>query len=463
MCLNSYGEVVSQPLPAADQRTLLSRDFILTTIGTFSLIFLAAFESLAVTTVMPGISRELDGAHLYAISFAAPLATGIVGMVAAGLWSDRRGPAQPLIGLVAIFALGLIVCGLAPTMEVLVLGRLVQGFGGGGSIVAIYVLVGVVYPGWLQPRVFASFAAAWVFPSLFGPPIAALIAERFGWQWVFLSAVGLALLALALCWPVLGTVSAPSSERADGGLIALAWASLAAAGVLGLDFSGRAGEAAVVVGVVAAAATILAVRPLVPRGTLRARRGLPSTILTRGALSAAFFTIEAYIPFVLQDRWHYSPTQAGMALTVAGVSWASASQLQGRLGERLSNTRAMVIGSALAATGGVIVILATYADWSGLVVIGGYGVTSVGMGLGYARTTVAMLGASSDADRGFNSSALTIADSLAAALAVTLGGLAFALSERTEWGDPFGAVFVVGTICAILAIASARRTQALPT
>lgn len=450
---------MTQSVPVVDRRTLLSRDFVLTTIGTFSLIFLAAFESLAVVTVMPTIARELDGAALYAVSFAAPLATGIVGMVAAGLWSDRRGPGQPLIGLVVVFAIGLVVCGLAPTMEVLVLGRLIQGFGGGGSIVAIYVLVGVVYPGWLQPRVFASFAAAWVLPSLFGPSIAAVIAHRFGWQWVFLSAVGLAALSLALCLPALRSVSAPTTKRAAGGVAALGWAMLAAVGVLALDLSGRTSEAAVLIGVVAAVVTIVAVRPLLPVGTLVGRTGLPSTILTRGALSAAFFTIESYLTFVLQERWDYTPGRAGIVLTVAGVAWASASQLQGRLGDRLSNTRAMVIGSVLATAGGIVVLATTYAGWPGVGVIIGFGITSIGMGLGYARTTVAMLAASDDADRGFNSSALTIADSLAAALAVTLGGLAFAVSERTEVGDPFVAVFVVGTACCLLAVVTARRTS----
>ena len=78
--------------------------------------------------------------------------------------------------------------------------------------------------------------------------------------------------------------------------------------------------------------------------------------------------------------------------------------------------------------------------WSSLLLIGGFGVLAVGMGLGYARTTVAMLGESTDEDRGFNSSALSIADSLAAAVAVTLAGLAFAVSESTGLVDPFGAV-----------------------
>ncbi len=60
------------------------------------------------TTIMPTISRDLDGLGLYALAFAAPLASGVVGMVAAGSWSDRRGPAGPLVVSLALFSLGVL-------------------------------------------------------------------------------------------------------------------------------------------------------------------------------------------------------------------------------------------------------------------------------------------------------------------------------------------------------------------
>src|SRR5688572_6364896 len=97
----------------------------------FALIAIVAFEAMAVVTVMPTIARDLDGLPLYALSFAAPLASGVIGMVAAGGWSDRRGPGPPLVVSLVLFSLGLVACGTAPTMEVLVAGRVLQGLGGG--------------------------------------------------------------------------------------------------------------------------------------------------------------------------------------------------------------------------------------------------------------------------------------------------------------------------------------------
>jgi len=84
-------------------------------------------------------------------------------------------------------------------------------------------------------------------------------------------------------------------------------------------------------------------------------------------------------------------------------------------------------------------------------------VAGAGMGFGFTRTSVAMLAASSDSDRGFNSSALTIADSIGAALALSFCGIGFALADRSG-GDPFLAVFGVSVVCATGAVVTAFRT-----
>ena len=92
---------------------------------------------------------------------------------------------------------------------------------------------------------------------------------------------------------------------------------------------------------------LVALRAVVPAGTLRAARGLPSVIATRGLVSGAFFGAEVYLPYLLTERYAFSPTTAGIALTFAGFAWAATSWLQGRLGDRLPSRTAVVVGSAL--------------------------------------------------------------------------------------------------------------------
>ena len=75
-------------------------------IGMFALIFLAAFEAMAVTAVMPAVAIDLDGQSLYALAFAGPLAVSVVGMIVAGTASDRSGPRLALYTSVALFVRG---------------------------------------------------------------------------------------------------------------------------------------------------------------------------------------------------------------------------------------------------------------------------------------------------------------------------------------------------------------------
>jgi MFS family permease len=456
--------VVPATRPAAG---ILRGPYLWVTVGTCALVFLAAFESLAVTTIMPLVSRELNGAALYALAFAGPLATGVIGMVAAGNWSDRRGPTAPLYTSVALFVLGLLIAGTSVSMPVLVAGRLVQGLGGGALTVSLYVLVARIYPGALHPKIFAAFSAAWVVPSLVGPFAAGLVAQVFSWHWVFLGVVGLVIPALLMIAPVLRGLDNPAATPATPWAAGrLGWAALAAAAVLGLNLSAGvripgipAASAALAVAAVGVA--LLAVRPLVPRGTLTARRGLPSVILTRGLASAGFFGAEVYLPYLLIEQYAFSPTFAGLTLTAGALSWAGASAVQGRLGARLPHRRAVGIG-ALMVLGAVVLALATAAlNWPAAVAIAGWISAGGGMGLLYPRLSVMTLALSTKENEGFNSSAMSIADSLGGALALATTGLVFAAFTTTA--GSFAGVFGLAAVLAAAAAAVAPRVTAAKT
>jgi MFS family permease len=455
-------------LPPADtQSGILQRPYLWVTIGTCALVFLAAFESLAVTTIMPVVSRELHGADLYALAFAGPLATGVIGMVAAGNWSDRRGPTVPLYGSVALFVAGLLIAGTAVSMPLLVAGRLVQGLGGGALTVALYVLVARIYPGLLHPKIFAAFSAAWVIPSLVGPFAAGLVAQVFSWHWVFLGVVGLVIPALVMIVPVLRNMGpgrepgdVPAQPPAPWALGRLAWASLAALAVLGLNLSREVrlpgfAAAPALLAVAAVVIALVAVRPLVPRGTLAARRGLPSVILVRGLASAGFFGAEVYLPYLLIEQYAFSPTFAGLTLTGGALAWAGAAAVQGRLGTRLSHRGAVRIGSCMVLAAVLLALATTALHWPPAVVIAGWILAGGGMGLLYPRLSVMTLALSSKENEGFNSSAMSISDSLGGALALATTGIVFAAFTTTT--ESFAGVFGLTAVLAAAAVAVAPR------
>ncbi|ROO91033.1 putative MFS family arabinose efflux permease [Actinocorallia herbida] len=448
-----------RPAPAhpAERAGVLRGGFLWVTIGSCALVFLAAFENIAVTAVMPAVSAGLDGARWYALAFAGPLATGVIGMVAAGLWADRRGPIAPLYTSVGLFGAGLVVCGLAPAMEVLVAGRLLQGLGGGAITVALYVVVGRIYPERLQPKLFAGFAACWIVPALVGPAIAGTVAELLGWQWVFLGVVGLVAVAMVMVVPALRGTGGPQAAEEGGnrGFGLLGWAALAAAAVLALNLAGGLPRVGGALSVVAIAVALAAVRPLLPRGTLTARHGLPSVILTRGLVSAAFFGGDVYLPYLLTEKYGFAPAFAGLTLTVGGLAWAGASTVQGRLGDRMSHAAGVRIGSALV-LGSLLGILVTVAlALPAAVAIVAWGIGGAGMGLMFPRLSTLMLGLSAPAERGFASSAGAIADSLGGALSLAVGGLVFSAA----FGG-FTGVFALSTAVGLVAVVVAQRAAA---
>jgi MFS family permease len=346
---------------------------------------------------------------------------------------------------------------------VLLAGRVLQGLGSGAMIVGLYVIVGLVFPDTLRPAVFASFAAAWVLPALFGPALAAFVADVWSWRWVFLGTVVLVAVSLVLLAPALRGLE-PHAEGVSTPAVRLWWALLGAVAVLVLELVGSARGVAALGALAALAVVWVSLGRLLPAGSRTLRRGLPAVIATRGLLAATFFCAEAYIVYVLQEHWGLSPGRAGIALTCVGVVWASASQVQSRLGRRVSHTRAMVVGTGLVLTGlGALALTVLLHDAgarpSAILPAAAYVLAGAGMGFAYPRTGVAMLEASTDRDRGFNSSALTVADSLGAALALSVAGAAFAAAERQDL-DPFLTVFTFAAVAAVLGVLAASRTGA---
>ena len=147
------------------------------TAGLVLSITFVASEALAVVTVMPRRRPDLGGLRLYGWVFSAFMLGSVVGIVAAGREADRRGPAIPFVAGLVLFGAGLAVAGLAPSMEVLVAGRVLQGVGAGAVPSVAYVVIGRSFPGPLRARMMAVLSTAWVVPGLAGPAVAAEVAH----------------------------------------------------------------------------------------------------------------------------------------------------------------------------------------------------------------------------------------------------------------------------------------------
>lgn len=399
-------------------------------LGAVALISMLAFEAIAVATAMPAVAAALDGLSLYALAFGATLATAVLGMTAAGQLCDKRGPYQAsLAGLLAFLA-GLLLAGFAPSMGWLVLGRALQGLGGGVLSVALYVGVAKVVPAPLHPRLFALFAGAWVLPGLLGPALASGLVTWLGWRSVFLAVAAAVPVAAALMLPALRRAGDGTGEALRWG--AMRWALLASMGALALHAaSQQPGLRAA--GLFAAGLVMVAVaaRRLLPAGTLAAARGLPSVVLLRGLIAAAFASAEAFLPLLLTGHFQWSLAHAGIALSAGAVTWSLGSAVQARVQAETTRRRLLPSGFALAAAGlaGVMLPLWLPALPSWTALCGWIGV-GLGIGLSFPMLSVLLLKLSPPDEQGANTSALQLSDALTSSAALGLAGLLFDPTTR---------------------------------
>ncbi|HEY3438117.1 MAG TPA: MFS transporter [Actinotalea sp.] len=432
------------------------------TVGMVTLVVLNAFEALAVTTTMPAVVRALGGLSLYAMAFAGTVASSVVGMVAAGMWSDRRGAGRPLLTGVGLFCLGLVVVGTAPSMVVVVVGRVVQGLGSGLISVALYVVVAHVYPARTQPRVFAAFAAAWVVPSVVGPAVAGFVAEHLGWRWVFLGIPLLAVGAVATLRQVLvqsaearpGDVVDPDQALSRaGGRVRLTAALGAGLGAMALHWGGRqSGVAQLVTLALGAAALAVSVPRLLPPGTTRVARGLPSVVVSRGLFGAAFFGAEVYLPLLLIEWRGMSQAGAGLALAAAAILWSLGSSLRGRREGRWDDARVLRTGGLSLMVGIACAALGVWPAVPVAVSLLGWGLSGFGMGLAYPTLSVLTLRLSAPHEQGTNSSALQVNESLTIAVVLAAGAPLFAALVE---GSPQAAFLVCFGLAAAAAAGAA--------
>ncbi|MFE9096412.1 MFS transporter [Streptomyces sp. NPDC007264] len=418
------------PAPSGDATGVLSRPYRALSVGIVSVVLVIAFEATAVGTAMPVAARELDGVSLYAFAFSGYFTTSLLGMVLAGQWSDRRGPLGSLSCGIAAFAAGLLLSGTAGAMWPFILGRAVQGLGGGLVIVALYVVVGRAYPERLRPAIMAAFAAGWVIPSVVGPLASGAVTEHLGWRWVFLGIPLLVVFPLVLALPQIRRRAGGPAEKAVPGSFDVRRIRLALGIAVGAGLLQYAAQdlrwVSLAPGVAGAALLVPAVLGLLPRGTYRAARGLPSVVLLRGVAAGAYLSAESFVPLMLVTQRGLSPTLAGFSLAAGGATWALGSYVQSRprlepYRERLMTLGMLVVAAAIATAPGVLIQAVPV--WT-VAVAWGFG--CFGMGLVISSTSVLLLHLSAPEEAGANSAALQISDALSNVLLLAAGGAAFA-------------------------------------
>ncbi len=350
------------------------------------------------------------------------------------------------------------MAGLAQTFPILLVGRLIAGLGSGLIVVALYVVIGRAYPDSLRPKVFSWVSAAWVLPSLIGPPISGWLASTWSWRWVFL----IVLLPIAVTFLVVlsqrdritdGGVHPDAEVRGSAGagagasavgdhvghrqmaFLGLAVAVSAGAMQWGADQLSTSHLLPVAVAVLGFVGVGVIAPRLLPPGTLRMARGLPSVMNSRFLLTGSFNGAVTFIPLMLVNERHLGLTTAGFMLTVGALGWSVGSTVQGHHALHDRRSELVITGGASLAVG--ILLLAAIAafGWHYYLVGLATTVSGLGMGLAMSSTSVLSLALSAVRDHGRTASSLQLADVLGSVMGISAAGAVFAALHQPHGSD----------------------------
>ena len=304
------------------------------TTGLLLLEAIVAIQALVVATIMPDIRHDLGMVALYGLAFTAPSLATIAAIPIAGRALDRVGARPVLLLSLGLFASGLLVAGTAPVMPILLVGQFLVGAGGGGLYAMSLGTVAKSYPDDIRPRVLALLA------TMSDPPGSDRTAVRRPRGVDRRMAMGLLGAdprhdaRRFLIAPALELVPPPDKEPTP---LAVRWPLQLMVGA-GIALTSLTVVRWWALGTFLAGIAIAspALRKIVPRGTLRAARGIPAAGISAFLLSVGFLSLDAFLTLMLTDVRGLTLAEASLAITGATVAWAAGSLWQsGRAGPDL--------------------------------------------------------------------------------------------------------------------------------
>ena len=356
--------------------------------------FMIAIEATIVSTAMPQIAGQLGDLHLYAWVFSAFLLTQTATTVVFGKLADLFGRKPVLLGGIAVFLLGSLLCGLAWSMPSLVLFRLVQGIGAGAIQPVSLTVIGDLYTPAQRGKVQGFLASVWGISSVVGPLAGGLIIQNVSWAWVFW--INLPIGALA----VLGFVlflheDVARARRSIDVLGAVLFSAAVAALMMAItQFGQSATRGAAVSGAVCLACFALflfqerrAADPMIAF-SLWSRRPIATANAATLLSGMTIIGLTTFVPLYVQGVLERSALVAGFALTAMVMGWPVGATIAARNFARYGLRTTLLFGAALLPAGATVFVLL----WPGASpLLAGLGSLVIGLGMGFLSTSAIVI------------------------------------------------------------------------
>lgn len=368
-----------------------NRPFVLASI--MLAMYMGAIEGTIVSTAMPAIAGDLGGFSLYSWVFSAYLLMHTVTVLIYGKLSDLYGR-KPVINFgITMFLIGSLLCGLADSMTMLVIYRLVQGFGAGAVTSIATTIVGDIYTKEERAKIQGFLSSVWGISAILGPALGGILVSYASWKFVFWLNIPLGILSMAGITMFLHekiekkkhtvdfagafyltiSVAALMIALVEGGT-GWSWLSFQSLGLLVLS---------ILFFIVFYFQEQRAAEPMMPFSIWRIRSIFIAnfTSLTTGIM---LIGISSFLPAFVQGVMERSPIEAGFSLTTMSIGWPIASTVAGTLLLKAGFRTTSLLGGIALIVGSIIFVILTPEAGPLLAALGSF---FIGVGMGLTSTT----------------------------------------------------------------------------
>jgi EmrB/QacA subfamily drug resistance transporter len=466
---------ISDAPPIAPRAPLTQREVRTILMSLLLTMFLAALDQTIVATALPTIGRQFhDVTNLSWVITAYLLASTAVAPVF-GTLSDIYGRRAMIITALGLFIAGSILCAVAPNMTVLILGRGLQGLGGGGIMPVVQTVIADVVTPRERGQYQAYFSGVWMAAGIGGPVLGGVFAEHLHWSMIFWINVPLGLISLGMLLANMGKIPVFHRRRKVdwlGGVLLMASAVVI---MLVLTWGGNRYPwlSPTIMAMVGASAALslafvwharAANEPFLPL-SLMGGPVAPYALAGGGCAFGAMLGLTVHLPLYYEVVYHLSASQAGLALIPLAAISTGGAAIAGRTMARAKHyKRVAIIGTTWAALLACAMALTTLPLWGLLTMLSLF---AVGLGTVFPVSVVALQNSVARAQVGTITGAMNFFRALMASFmvaafsAILLMALGADISLAGEHSGPLNSIpvadmmtafrYVFGAAAALLA------------
>ena len=327
-------------------------------------VWLHASNSMLTSTTMPSAVNDIGGLNLLHWTFSLYLVGSIVAGASVGLLVAKSDIRTMMIRSALIYAVGCVVVALAPTMPVVLVGRILQGLGGGGLMGLVYIAQSRFFPSRFVPRIMACISVTWMLAAFCGPMIGGAFATWGVWRmayWTFAGQALLLIVAISLLLPKEAKTLRPKSERIPIVRLAILALAIVLVSLAGADYDPVNSPLLVFLGVMALAMFIFRDRAalssrILPKDATNLNHPIGNGVLTIFLLCLCIMSFLIYGPTILIKLHGLTPFVAGLIVMGETLAWSCSAIIFSSTAE---NKEPMLIrvGSALVVVGLIAVAL----------------------------------------------------------------------------------------------------------